>query len=156
MKISNILNKELIIPEIGADSSPNEILKQMITVLKERNMISDENSILKKLIERENLASTSIGNNTAIPHTKVKELKKPVMVLGISKKGLNYHDKDEEPVNLIALILSPANAPALHLQILAATASLIKKKGNLIKEIVKAKDSSEILEIIKKYEDSDD
>lgn len=155
MKISNILEEDLIIPEIG-DISPKDILKKLVTILKQKDRITDGNSILKKLIERETLASTSIGNNTAIPHTKVKELKKPIVVLAISKKGLNYNEKDEEPVNLIALILSPANAPALHLQILAATASLIKKRGNLIKEMVKAKDSSEILEIIRKYEESDD
>ena len=152
MKISNILDKDLIIPDIGIDS-PDSILKKLTLILKEKKLITDENAILKKLIERENLASTSIGNKTAIPHTKVKELKKPLMVLATSNKGIIYHEKDEEPVNLIALILSPANAPALHLQILAATASLIKKKGNLIKDILKAKNSTEILEIIKKYED---
>ena len=104
MKISNILDKDLIIPDIGIDS-PDSILKKLTLILKEKKLISDENAILKKLIERENLASTSIGNKTAIPHTKVKELKKPLMVLATSNKGIIYHEKDEEPRGIRTVLL---------------------------------------------------
>ncbi len=155
MKISNIIEQELVFPEIKTDSAEDS-LKLIISTLREKKMITDGQVILKKLIEREKLASTSIGNRTAIPHAKVKDLKKPIVVIAISKKGIKYHQNDDEPVNLIALILSPANSPALHLQILAAMASLIKKNGSVIKNIINAESAVKIIEIIKKSEEEDD
>jgi len=155
VKLTNIIEQDLILTSINALNT-NDILEELTLFLKEKKMINDANLILKKLIEREKLASTSIGNHTAIPHTKIKELKKPVLLIAISKPGILYNESDKEPVHLIILILSPGSSPALHLQILAAAASLIKKRGNLIKEILNVKNSNELIDIIKKYEKAND
>ncbi|MEN8154011.1 MAG: PTS sugar transporter subunit IIA [Acidobacteriota bacterium] len=155
MKLKNIINKDLILTSVNS-SNTNDILEELTVFLKDKNMITDAPLILNKLIEREKLASTSIGNHTAIPHTKIKELKKPILLLAISRPGILYNENDEEPVHLIILILSPSSAPAMHLQILAAAASLIKKRGNLIKDILKVNNNDELIEIIEKYEKKDD
>lgn len=155
MKLKNIINKDLILTSVNS-SNTNDILEELTIFLKDKNMITDAPLILNKLIEREKLASTSIGNHTAIPHTKIKELKKPILLLAISRPGILYNENDEEPVHLIILILSPSSAPAMHLQILAAAASLIKKRGNLIKDILKVNNNDELIEIIEKYEKKDD
>jgi mannitol/fructose-specific phosphotransferase system IIA component (Ntr-type) len=124
--------------------------------LKSKNRISDENVVYKKLMEREKLGSTSIGNHSAVPHTKLKEIKKPVIAVGVSRKGLMYHESDSQLVHLVILILSPNDSPIIHLQILAAAASLIKKSKSLIPEILTAENASELMDIIKKYETLDD
>lgn len=155
MKLSNIIDPELLIPEIETDNTV-DALGKMTEILKEKHNLSNSSEILKKLLEREKLASTSIGKNTAIPHTKIKGLKSPVIMIALCRKGFLYHPADKELVNLLILILSPAGSPALHLQILAAAASLIKKPGNLIKEMLKAKSNSGLLEIIKKFEETND
>jgi len=155
VKLSNIIDTELLIPEIETGNTM-DALSKMTDLLKEKRKISNSSEILKKLQEREKLASTSIGKNTAIPHTKIKGLENPVIMIAICRKGFQYHPSDKEMVNLLILVLSPAGSPALHLQILAAAASLIKKPGNLIKEMMKAKNSEEILTIIKRFEEIDD
>ena len=155
MKLSSIIETELLLTEL--DSTDNyEVLKKMTVFLKDMNKISDSDSILLRLIEREKLASTSIGKNTAIPHAKIKELKKPVIMIGICKKGFLYNTSDDEPVHLIILVLSPSGSPAVHLQILAAAAALIKKPGNLIGELLKAKNSIELANTIRKFEEIND
>ena len=155
MKLYNFLKPGLI--RINCrESNTEDLLREMVHLLKRENAISNENLILKKLVEREKLGSTSIGNNSAVPHTKVKEIKDPIISIYVSKTGIMYHESDKEPVHLIILILSPDYSPIIHLQILAAAASLIKKSDHLIKEILSSKTPEELINIIKKYETSDD
>lgn len=155
MKLSNIIDPELLISELKTENT-TEALKIMTNHLKEKKMISNSKEILIKLLEREKLASTSIGKNTAIPHAKIKDIKNPIIMIAICRKGFLYNPSDKEPVNLLILVLSPSGAPALHLQILAAAASLIKKPGNLIGEMLKSKNNGELVDIIKKFEEIND
>jgi mannitol/fructose-specific phosphotransferase system IIA component (Ntr-type) len=155
MKLYTFLKKELI--RINCQSQKTEeILRELARDLIVREVITDEEAILKKLMEREKMGSTSIGNKSAVPHTKLKELKKPVISIGISKKGIKYHKDDKEPVHFIILILSPSNAPIIHLQILAAAAALIKKSDRLIKDILSCETPEELIDMIRKYEVPDE
>lgn len=132
------------------------VLRELLYVLKLRGRISNEETILSKLMEREGLGSTSIGHYSAVPHTKLKELKEPVISIGTCKDGIVYHESDKEPVHFIILILSPNYSPIIHLQILAAAASLIKKSKKLIEETLDAQSPEELVGIIQKYETSND
>ncbi len=151
MKLSPHLKAGLILNNCQSTST-EEILNEIIHHLKIKNKISNEKHILKKLIDREKLGSTSIGNHSAVPHAKLKEIKEPLIAVGISKKGVMYHAEDKEPVHFIILILSPTNSPIVHLQILAAAASLIKKSKKFIKEIIASSTADESIAAIQKYE----
>lgn len=155
MKLYNSLKPELIKLNCQA-SSTEELLKEILHALKLRNKISDETLILQKLLEREKLGSTSIGNHAAVPHTKLKDIKEPIIAIGTSTTGILYSEKDKEPVHLVILILSPNYSPIIHLQILAAAASLVKKKGHFIEEIRAAHGAEELISIIQKYESEDE
>ncbi|MCK4761840.1 MAG: PTS sugar transporter subunit IIA [Candidatus Aminicenantes bacterium] len=155
MKLHDYLEPELIIVDCK-ESGTADILKEMVQGLKKTNKISNEDLVFKKLLEREKLGSTSIGSHAAVPHTKLKKIKEPIISLGISKQGIQYHENDKEPVHFIILILSPENSPIIHLQILAAAAALIKKSKKLIKEILKVDTAAGLIEIVKKYETLDD
>ncbi|MCP4148949.1 MAG: PTS sugar transporter subunit IIA [bacterium] len=154
MKLYNILKPELIRLDCR-ETSTEELLKEMALNLKYKDVISNENLILKKLLEREQLGTTSIGNHSAVPHAKLKELKEPIISIGISQDGLIYHESDKEPVHFIILILSPNYSPIIHLQILAAAAALIKKE-NLIKKILTKNTAEDVFYAIKKIETEDD
>ncbi len=155
MKLYNSLKPEFI--QLNCVASNTEaILKELLHGLKVQNKISDEKLILEKLIEREKLGSTSIGNHSAVPHTKLKDLKEPIISIGTSRKGIQYHESDKELVNLVILILSPNYSPVIHLQILAAAASLIKKAGPMIKTILTAQSPEELIRVVQKYESSTD
>lgn len=151
MKLYSSLEPEFIKLECAANNA-EDVLKELLRNLKTKNKINDENLILEKLLEREKLGSTSIGNHAAVPHTKLKELKEPVICIGTSQKGIQYHPEDKEKVNLVILILSPNYSPIIHLQILAAAASLIKKRGSLIDDLLAAPTATDLIAVIEKYE----
>jgi len=155
VKLYTILKTELVKRDCTS-SNKGELLEEMVHHLKLRDKVSNDKLIIKKLIEREKLGSTSIGNSSAVPHTKLKELKEPVIFIAISKKGIQYNESDKKLVHFIILILSPVDSPIVHLQILAAAASLIKKSNKLIKELVSSETDEKVVDIIKKYEILDD
>ena len=155
MKLYSSLKPELIKLNCSATTT-EECLKELLDLLELRDKISSQEPILKKLMEREKLGSTSIGHHAAVPHTKLKDLKEPIISIGTSKEGILYNEADKEPVHFIILILSPNYSPIIHLQILAAAASLIKKSGRLIEEILAARSPEELIRLIQDYETPDD
>jgi mannitol/fructose-specific phosphotransferase system IIA component (Ntr-type) len=155
MKLFNSLKPGFIKLDCQAPNT-EELLKELIRCLKIKNYVDDENAILEKLLEREKLGSTSIGNYAAVPHTKLKEIKEPIICIGTSKEGIRYNEKDKELVHLVILILSPNYSPIIHLQILAAAASVIKKGKAFIDDILATGTAEELIQVVEEYENRDD
>ncbi len=128
----------------------------MLDHLYEIDLLPNPKPILKKLLERESLGTTSIGKNAAVPHTKIKEINKPVVAVGLSRKGFLYHISDKEKVHLVILILSPNDSPILHLQILAAAASFIKKVDNIPGSLNDIGTPHDLVQLIRNTENQDD
>jgi fructose-specific phosphotransferase system IIA component len=139
---------------LGLQSEEREdVLKEMVGFLKKRNRIMKEKDLYEKLIQRELLGSTAIGEGVAIPHCKMKGIKDPVVMVAVSQKGVNFHSLDGKTSHLFFLVASSPDNPSLNLQILAAIAHLVRKANSLLKQILEAKDISDILEIIKEEEE---
>lgn len=155
MKLYNNLKPELIDTDLQA-TTVEELLAEIIHHLKMRDLVANEKDIIAKLMERERLGSTSIGNSSAVPHTKLKDLKAPIIFIGVSRRGIMYNEKDKSTVHFIILILSPNESPIVHLQILAAAAALIKKSPQLIKDAKACATPQELLDVIRRYEMNDD
>lgn len=152
MKLQNLLIKDMVIEEL--DSQDKEgALKEMVSFLKRRKKISKEKELYGKLLQREELGSTAIGEGVAIPHCKMKGVKNPIVLLAISRKSIDFQSLDGNPSNIFFLVVSSPDNPSLNLQILAAIASLVRKSESLLKKILNAKNASTILEIIREEEE---
>ena len=139
---------------LGLESQElEEVLKEMIGFLKKRNRITKEKDLYEKLIQRERLGSTAIGEGVAIPHCKMKGLKDPIVMLAVSEKGVNFYSIDGKPSHLFFLVVSSPDNPSLNLQILAAIAHLVRKANSLLKKVLEAKNVPDILDIIKEEEE---
>ncbi len=146
MKINDILTLETILAEIKANNKENAI-KELAEFLSQNQMIPDKLELVRLLLEREQLGSTGIGENVAIPHAKMKGLNKIVAAFGISKKGIEFDSLDDKPVNFIFVLIAPENATGTHLKTLARISRLLKSqefKSNLLK----ATDRESIYKII--------
>ena len=152
MKVHNLLSPEMIMPNVEADDGIG-LLKEMVTYLKDRKKISKDKDLLTKLLAREKLGSTAIGGEVAIPHCKMKGLKKPIVLLAVSRKGIDFSALDKKPTRIFFLIISCPDNPSLNLQILAAIAHLIRKAKNLKKKILEAESGNQMLDIIREEEE---
>ena len=81
------------------------------------------------LLEREKLGSTGIGYGVAIPHGKMKDLKKILVSFARSKRGVDFQATDEKPVHLFFLIVAPENSTASHLKVLSDISRILKESA---------------------------
>ena len=68
--------------------------------------------LLESILRRDELGPTAIGEGVAIPHTWHPGLDRVSVVLGVSRKGLDYSSLDGEPVHIVLMILTPVSAEA--------------------------------------------
>jgi PTS system nitrogen regulatory IIA component len=87
-----------------------------------------ERTIFEVLLERERLGSTGIGRGTAIPHGRMPDLPQLYGVFARLEKPIDFEAIDNEPVDLIFLLLTPATAGADHLKALARISRLLRDK----------------------------
>jgi len=153
VKLSVFLKPELIKPDCNSENI-RDLFDEMVNSLFSAGYIKNKKNILSKLMERERLGTTSVGNNSAVPHAKVKGLEKTIVFLCISRKGIKYsiENDENELINIVILILSPAiSSNVSHLQTLAAAVSFIKNCPDFIKNTFNM-NQTEILEHLKQKE----
>lgn len=152
MKLHNLLMQDMIIADLESQDRES-VLWEMVNLLKKRNKITKEKELYEKLIQREKLGSTAIGEGVAIPHCKMKGVRSPVVMLAISKKSVDFYSLDGKPSFIFFLVVSSPDNPSLNLQILAAIAHLVRKSRSLLKKILEAKNIEAIQDVIREEEE---
>lgn len=130
MRLDSLTEPELIFPDLVA-TDRDAVLRTLASRVAAHEGIGDVDGLYDRLLEREQLGSTGVGAGVAIPHCKLKGLSEVVMAVGISRKGIDYGAIDTEPVRLFFLVISPTDAPAAHLQVLAAISRWLKKDSHV-------------------------
>jgi len=82
--------------------------------------------IMATLLEREQLGSTGVGDGVALPHGKMDNLSKIVGVLARLETPVSFDALDDQPVDLVFMLLAPSNATAAHLKALAKVSRLLR------------------------------
>jgi len=83
-------------------------------------------AILESIAMRESLGSTGLGNGIAIPHGKLAGLKGVTAVFARLGQPIDFESVDDQPVDLVFMLLAPAGAGADHLKALARVARLLR------------------------------
>ncbi len=83
--------------------------------------------VLKRLVTREELGSTGMGQGIAIPHCRVSYCKRPLGCLLTLEEAIPFDAPDDLPVDLLFVLLVPVEARQEHLDILANIAQLISQ-----------------------------
>lgn len=102
-----------------------------------------ERTIFETLLERERLGSTGIGSGVAIPHGKLPKLKRIYGMFGRLQQPIDFDAIDDQPVDLIFLLLASESAGADHLRALARVSRLLRDRNKC--ENLRACDSAETL-----------
>ena len=146
MKITELMNRDLIIPTVLAKTK-KEALKELVDCVVKKESEVDSGELLRVLLEREELGSTGIGDGIAIPHGKIRRIKNLIVSFGRSLDGLDFQSMDGKPTHIIFLLVAPENSAGIHLKALARISRLLKDSA-FRKNIMEATTSQEIFEII--------
>ncbi|GGF34226.1 PTS IIA-like nitrogen-regulatory protein PtsN [Aliidongia dinghuensis] len=88
-----------------------------------------EKLVFDVLSERERLGTTGVGLGIAIPHGKVPGLSKMTGLFARLDKPVDFEAIDNQPVDLIFLLLAPEDAGADHLKALARVSRLLRDRA---------------------------
>jgi PTS system nitrogen regulatory IIA component len=127
MDIADLISPAAVIPNLRA-TSKKQALQDLAKKAAEITGLN-ERAVFDVLLERERLGTTGVGNGIAIPHGKLPELDRLHGVFARLERPINFESIDEQPVDLIFLLLAPEGAGADHLKALARVSRLLRDKG---------------------------
>ena len=108
-------------------SSKKNVLYEL-SKLAEKDIKIDSRILLEALTKREKLGSTAVGNGIAIPHANCRDIDKPKVFVALLSNSLDFNANDDQPVDIIFLLLAPDNRGSEHLQALALVSRLLRNK----------------------------
>ncbi|MCI0702749.1 MAG: PTS sugar transporter subunit IIA [Planctomycetia bacterium] len=135
MRLCNFIVRDAIIPSLSATVPPSEardpavvgrvkeaVVREMVESLHAAGHFRepDVNGIVQAVMRREQLGTTGIGRNIAIPHSRHPAVDRLIGTLALSREGLPFDSLDGEPVYVFVLLVSPQDRPGDHLRALEA------------------------------------
>lgn len=119
MRLSNFVVRDAIIPALTSTTKEG-VIREMVRGLQTAGCLreSDVEDVVKAVLRREQLGSTGIGRNIAIPHSKHASAERLIGSLALSPGGVPFDSIDGEPVYVFVLLISPQDRPGDHLRAL--------------------------------------
>lgn len=151
MKICGLLRKDHVILDLKPGEK-KQILEEFVSILKERDLVSDEKVILEELLKRESLGSTGLEKGIAVPHALTDRVKEPFLALAVIKKGVDFEAVDQMPTYVILLLLGNKDNPGFQLKVLAHICRLVKET-KVVEKIREADSPADICAIFDEEEE---
>lgn len=107
-------------------------------------------AILAAVQAREELGSTALGRGVALPHARMAGDHPPLMLFARLAKPVDYEARDEEPVDLVILVLWPEASPEGFLPTLAATCRPLRAPAAL-RRLRAATTTEEVVAVLDRY-----
>lgn len=129
MKLLDFVVREAIVTDLNA-TSKEDAVREVVMSLREAGSLADGDveSVIRAILNREELGSTGIGQGVAVPHTRHPKVDRLVGTVAISRKGVDFAALDSEPVDVLFLLVSPPNQPGDHLRALEKISTQLKSE----------------------------
>jgi nitrogen PTS system EIIA component len=133
--------------------SVSEVLESAVKNIAFLDQIGQE-TLLGKLLEREEMASTGIGRGIAIPHPRTpldESMEEPVIITCFLERPLDYRAIDGLPVFVLFILLSPSIK--IHLQLLSRLAFCVRD-GSFVDFLKQVPAHEELFEKVENLENA--
>ena len=117
-------------PRLYAKDSSQAIEQLCHLMVTTHKMELSTEELHQKVMEREELMPTGIGEGIAVPHAKIESSETDQIqgVLALANPPVDFGAPDGKPARLIILIITPENHHDRHLQVIAAIAKMVQQK----------------------------
>lgn len=149
MLITSLLATDRIFTD--ADISSKKRLLEYIAEKAADELSLPQKTIFNKLLERERLGSTGLGQGFAVPHARLNNLTDAHACFVKLNQAINYDAIDLLPVDLIFVLFIPEASTEEHLQILASLAKIFSRTS-VSEQIRVCHTADEIIKLIEKAE----
>lgn len=124
MALADLLQLDAIIPALRVNSKKQ--LLQDLAARASRITGVAEREVFDVILQRERLGSTGVGHGIAIPHGKLASIDTIVGVFARLENAVDFEALDDQPVDLVFLLLAPEGAGADHLKALSRIARVLR------------------------------
>jgi len=124
MNINQMLDEKSFLINFEA-TSKKQMLNELCKLANKKFNL-DERTLLENLTKREKLGSTAVGNGIAIPHANISGISEPRVLVATLSEGLDFNAVDDQPIDIVFLLLAPDNEGSEHLQALALVSRLLR------------------------------
>jgi nitrogen PTS system EIIA component len=145
MLLTDVIAPNAIIPALRVNSK-KQILQELAAKAAELSGQS-ERTVLETLQQRERLGSTGVGGGVAIPHGKLPKLGKLFGLFARLERPVDFEAMDNQPVDLVFLLLAPETAGADHLKALARVARLLKE-ADVVRKLRDSRDAEALYAVL--------
>jgi mannitol/fructose-specific phosphotransferase system IIA component (Ntr-type)/CBS domain-containing protein len=132
VKLANLLLERRITVDLAAPTK-DEAVQELLGMIRDEGIPIDFAAVLKSVREREEIEDTSYGHGFAFPHARTDAVQEMFIVIGVSRRGLHVKTRDDIPVHVVCLLLTPSTIAKLYLQTLSGLARFGRAPGTLEK-----------------------
>jgi PTS system nitrogen regulatory IIA component len=125
VEIADIIAPDGIILDLRSCHSKRQVLKEL-SQQAAAALGLDQQHLLDALMDRERLGTTGIGHGIAIPHARLPELDRLVGLFARLEQPVDFESLDDQPSDLIFLLLAPDSADADSLKALARISRVLR------------------------------
>lgn len=126
MDLCNLVSADRVVSRLKA-SSKKQALQELANKAAEVTGL-EAGLIFDKLLERERLGTTGVGQGIAIPHGKFAGLDQVHGLFARLETPIDFESMDDQPVDLIFVLLAPEPSGAEHLKALARVSRLLRNQ----------------------------
>lgn len=124
--LSGFLKPSQVIYELKSKEKVRAI-EELLDGLAKEKLIKNKKLILTRLIDREQLDSTAIGEQVALPHARVDTGGEIAIAVGRSEKGIDFDSVDKKKVHLVILVVWNPKLPGLFNHLFAGLARFLRQ-----------------------------
>src|SRR5207245_10009726 len=104
MRLSELLNRNAITLRLKAQTK-REALVELVELLEAAHGFNSQGEILERVMRREAMMTTGIGNGVAIPNGKARSVDRMAAACAVCEQGLDFESEDGRPVHLFVLFV---------------------------------------------------
>ena len=123
----------------------NELLLEMLRMLKRHHPALDLDAAVREVTAREELFPTVVAPGLAVPHARMPGMESPLLGMVCTPAGIDF-GSDLGPVQVTVLLLTPVDDPNLHLQIISELARLFSDT-TMVDRVMDCSTPAEVLEL---------
>jgi PTS system nitrogen regulatory IIA component len=129
MQVSDFLSPQNVMLDVRA-SDKTQLLRELSIQAADQAGL-DAREVSASILKREELGSTGVGDGVALPHARLPELKAPFALLARLRHAIDFEAIDDEPVDIVFLLLLPETANGEQLNALACVARALRNSEAL-------------------------
>jgi nitrogen PTS system EIIA component len=129
MKVTDFLSPADVVLDVKTANKG-----QLLRLLATRAAVGaglDSDEVATLIVKREELGSTGVGNGVALPHARLTGLKAPFGLLARLRRAIHFEAIDDQPVDIVFLLLLPEGADGEQLNALACAARVLRNPAAL-------------------------